>query len=147
MKQEECQNLATASEVTIIKAEIVFKIQTRLGTIVMISSKYLKWKKMSQANLNWKDGNKYFRGPLWDVEEINKLATGESGLTANNVINKEPTEHKIQYEMDEKLGKSFDNIEMAETAKSKTINAVAQSISKLASSNSKLTATIKKLTS
>ena len=49
--------------------------------------------------------------------------------------------------MAEKLGKSFDNIEMAETVKSETIDAMAQSIRKLTIINSKLTATIKKLTS
>ena len=49
--------------------------------------------------------------------------------------------------MAEKLGESFGNLAMAATAKSVTIDAMAQSISKIMSINSKLTATIKKLTS
>ena len=82
-----------------------------------------------------------------DVEDINKLTAGESGLTANNVINKQSTEKKVQNEIAKKLGESFDNITMAVTAKSKTLNLMAQSISKKRSSNYKLTATIKKMTS
>ena len=113
----------------------------------MISSKYLKWKKMSRANRNWKDGNKYFRAALGDVEDINKLNTVNSGLTANNVINKQSTEQNVRDEMADKLGKSFENLAVAATAKSKSIYAMAQSISKLARSNAKLAATIKKLTS
>ena len=48
--------------------------------------------------------------------------------------------------MAEKLGESFGNLAMAATAKSVTIDAMAQSISKIMSINFKLTATIKKLT-
>ena len=49
--------------------------------------------------------------------------------------------------MAKKLGKYFDNFAMEATAKSKTIDTMAQSISNLMSINTKLTATIKKLTS
>ena len=53
----------------------------------------------------------------------------------------------VRDNMAEKLGKSFDNLTIAATAKSETIDAMAQSISKLTSSNAKLTETINKLTS
>ena len=49
--------------------------------------------------------------------------------------------------MAENLGEYFENLAMAATAKSKTVDAMSQSISKLTSSNAKLTAKIKKMTS
>ena len=146
MKQEEFQKLAADSKVTISKAEIVLQMQTLLSATVMIISKYLMWKKMSRANLNCKYGKKYFRAALGDVEDINKLTIGESGLTANNVSNMQSTQQKVRDKMAEKLGESFDNLTMAVTEKIETIDAMAQSISKLTSSNYELTATIKKLT-
>ena len=91
MKQEEFQKLAADSKVTISKAKMVLKMQTHLGATGMISSKYLMWKKMSRANRNCKDRKKDFRTALRYVEDINKLATGESGLTSNNYINKQST--------------------------------------------------------
>ena len=101
-------------------------MQTHLDAMGMNSSKYLKWKKISQENRNWKDRNKYLRADLREVEYINNLTTGESGLTSNNVINKQSTEQKVWDKMAEKLGKYFDNLAMAATAKIKTINAIAQ---------------------
>ena len=49
--------------------------------------------------------------------------------------------------MAENLGEYFDNLAMAATANSETIDAIAQSISKLTSINAEFAATIKKLTS
>ena len=132
---------------TISKAEMVLQMQTNIGATGIIGSKYLMWKKMYGANRNWKDGKRYFRAALGYLKDINKLTTGKSELTANNVSNMQSTEQKFRDDMAKKLGKSFDNLTMAATAKSKTINTMAQSISKLTSSNSELTATIKKLTS
>ena len=126
---------------------MILQMQTHLGATGMISTKYLKWKKMSQAKRNYKDEKKYFRVALGYVEDINKLTTGESGITANNVSNIQSTEQKFQDEMAEKLGEYFDNIAMSSAAKSETINVMSQSISKLTSSNAELTAKIKKMTS
>ena len=95
----------------------------------------MKWKKISQENRNWKDRNKYLRADLREVEYINNLTTGESGLTANNVRNMQSTEKKFQDEIAKKLGKSFNNLAMAATEKSKIIDVMAQSISKITSSN------------
>ena len=96
MKQEECQKLAADIKVTISKAEMVLQMQTNIGATGMISSKYLIWRNMSWANQNWKDGKKYFRAALVDVEETNKLTTGKSGLTANNIRNMQSTEQKVR---------------------------------------------------
>ena len=52
----------------------------------MINTKYLAWKKKAIPERNWKDGKKYFRSELNDVEDINKLTTGEAGLTLNAAI-------------------------------------------------------------
>ena len=52
----------------------------------MVNTKYLAWKKKTLIERNCKDRKKYFRLALNDVEDINKLATGEAGLTANAVI-------------------------------------------------------------
>ena len=113
----------------------------------MNSSKYLKWKKISRAQRNWEDGNKYFRAALIDVEDINKLTTGESGLTANKVINKQYMEQKVRDEMAEKVGEYFDNLAMAATTKSENIDAMDQSISNITSSNDEVAATTKRMTS
>ena len=48
--------------------------------------------------------------------------------------------------MAEKLGESFDILEMAATAKNETIEILIKTISELTRNNSELTATIKKLT-
>ena len=58
MKQEEYQKLAADIEVTISEAEMILQMQTHLGATGMISTKYLKWKKMSQAKRNYKDEKK-----------------------------------------------------------------------------------------
>ena len=112
----------------------------------MINTNYLAWKKKALPEHNWKDGKKWFSSALNDVEDINKLTTGEAGLTLNVAIKQQYSEHKFREEMAEKLGESFVNLEMAAMVKNKTIYSIAQSISKITSANSKLTVTFKKLT-
>ena len=68
----------------ISEPEMVLQMQTHLGSTGMINSKYLKWKRMTKIEGNWKAGKKFFRAALGDVEDLNKLTTGEAGLTANN---------------------------------------------------------------
>ena len=78
---------------------------------------------------------------------MNKLTTGEAGLTANIASITRPSEEAVQNEYAEKLGESFDNLVMAATTKADTIDAMATSIGQLTTSNAALTASIKKLTS
>ena len=145
-KQEDCQKLAADSEVAISEPEMVLQMQTHLGSTGMINSKYLKWKRMTKTERNWKDGKKYFREALGDVEDLNKLTTGEAGLTANNA-SIQPIDQQVRNEYADKLGESFDNLVQAATSKADTLDAMATSIGQLTTSIAELTATNKKLTS
>ena len=60
---------------------------------------------------------KYFRAAISDVEELDKIPTGEAGLTTNAVVADKNTEQQVRKEMAEKLGESFVTLEMAATAK------------------------------
>ena len=152
-KQEDCQKLAADREVTINEADMVLQLQTHVGSTGMINAKYATRKKKSLTNRGWKDGKKYFRAALKDVSEITRLTMSESGLTTNSTVKKDNMEDKIREENMEKFGESFDTLTLAETMKSDTIEALAESISDLTKSNIALTeantdlaATNKKLT-
>ena len=123
------------------------KFQTHIGTTGIINTKYLAWKKKAIPGRNWKDGEKYLRSALNNVEDINKLTTSEAVLTAKAAIKQQDAKQKVRKEMADKLGESFENLEMVATVKNETIELLAKSISELTSSNAELAATVKKLTS
>ena len=116
-KQEECQRLAADGEIPISEAEMVMQVQTHLGATGLINTKYLVWNKKATAERKWVPEKKYFRAAISDVEELNKLTTGEAGLTANAAVSDKNTEQQVSEEMAEKLGDSFDTLAMAATSK------------------------------
>ena len=122
------------------------QFQTHIGTTGIINTKYLAWKKKAIPGRNWKDREKYLRSALNNVEDINKLTTGEAVLTAKAAIKQQDAKQKVRKEMADKLGESFENLEMVATVKNETIELLAKSISELTSANVKLTTTVKKLT-
>ena len=122
------------------------QVQTHLGATGLINKKYLAWKKKAAAERKWAPAKKYFRATISNVEDLNKLTTDEAGLTANAVVANKNTEQQVREEIAEKLGESFDTLEMAATVKNNTIEIPVKTISELTSNNSELTATVKKLT-
>ena len=60
---------------------------------------------------------KDFCAAINDVEGLNKLTTGEAGLTANAVVADKNTDQKVCEEMAEKIGESFDTLAMEATKK------------------------------
>ena len=119
--------------------------EVHLGATGLVNTKYLAWKKKASAERKWAPAKKYFRVAISNVEELNKLTTGEAGLTANAVVANKSTEQQVREEMAEKLGESCDTLAMAATEKNETIESLIKTISELTSTNSELTATIKKL--
>ena len=99
---------------------MVMQVQTHLGATGLVNTKYLAWKKKAAAECKWAPAKKYFRAVISDVDELNKLTTGEAGLTENAAVADKSTEQQVREEMAEKLGESFDTLDMAATAK-KTI--------------------------
>ena len=85
-KKEECQRLAEDGKITISEAEMVMQVQTHLGAMGLINTKYLTRKKEAAVEHKWAPAKKYFRAAIIIVEELNKLTTGEASLTANSVI-------------------------------------------------------------
>ena len=144
--QEECQSLASDGKITINKAEMVMQVQTHLGSTGLINTKYLIWKKNSVVKRKWDPAKKYYRAAISNIEELNKLTTGEAGLTSNVVVADKNTEQQVRKEMAEKLGESFDTLTMAVRAKNDTIKSLTNTIIELTSNKSELTATIKNLT-
>ena len=144
-KQEEFQRLAADGKIPIIEAETVMQVQTHLGATGIVNTKYLAWKNKAAAELKWAPAKKYLCVAISDVEELNKLTTGEAGLTANAAVADKSINKKVCEEMAEKLGESFDTLAMAATAKNDTIESLIKTIIELTSTNSELTATIKKL--
>ena len=124
---------------------MVMQVQTHLGATGLVNTKYLAWKNKAAVERKWAPDKKYFRAAISNVEELNKLTTGEASLIANAVVANKSTEQQVRKEMAEKLGESFDTLAMAATAKNETIEILIKTISKLTSTNSELTATIKKL--
>ena len=125
---------------------MVMQVQTHLGAMGLINTKYLAWKKKAAVERKWATAKKYFRAAISDVKELNKLATGKAGLTANAVVADKNTEQQVREDMAEKLREPFETLEMAATAKNDTIKRLIKTISELTSNNSEVTATIKKLT-
>ena len=120
-KQEEFQRLAAGGEIPISEAEMVMQVQTHLGSTGLVNTRYLAWKKKAAAERKCAPAKKYFRAAISDIEELNKLTTGEAGLTANAVVANKSTEQQVREEMAEKLGESFDTLALAAIAKNDTI--------------------------
>ena len=76
---------------------------------------------------------------------MRKLTTGKAGITANAAVANQSTEQQVHEEIEEKLGESFDTLNMAATAKNDTIEILFKTTIKLTTTNSAPTATIKKL--
>ena len=65
---------------------MVLQVHTHLVATGLINTKYLAWKKKAEAERTWAPAIKYFHAVISDVEELNKLITGEAGLTANATV-------------------------------------------------------------
>ena len=87
----------------------------------MVNEEYKAWKKKPLADKTWTNAKKHFWEALDDIEGIQKLTTAGGGLMANSAKLKN-VEDKVQVEIAEQLGKSFDNLTMAATAKTDIIN-------------------------
>ena len=122
------------------------QVQTHLGATGLVNTKYLALKKKAAAERKWAPAKKYFRAEISNVEDMNKLTTGEAGLTEKAAVANNSTKKKVRKEMAEKLGESFDTLAMASTAENDTIESLIKTISELTSNNSEFTATIKRLT-
>ena len=78
---------------------------------------------------------KYFRAALSDAEELSKLTTGKTGLTANAAVANKSTEQQVCEDISEKLGESFDTLAMAAMSKNDTIESLVKTISELTTTN------------
>ena len=146
-KQEHCQLLASDGGVPISDANLVMQLQLHIGKTGTVNTAYTKWKQKPMADRSWTIAKTFFRKALGDAEEINKLTTGEAGLTANSVVKKrEATEEKVREEMQEQLGEAFDSLAMAATAKNETIDNLVASVAALTATNAKQNTQIIKLT-
>ena len=136
---EDCQKLASDSEVPITEADMVVQPQTHLDATGMINGKYLKWKANPLNSRGWNPANIWFCDALNNVDSINKLNAGKAGLTANAVVGRSNSESLIRQEMQPDLGESFDTLAMAAVAKNETFDSLTRSISDLTAANAKLT--------
>ena len=75
------------------------QVQTHLGATRLVNTKYLAWKKKAAAECKWAPAKKYFLAAISDVEELNKLTTGKTGLTANAAVADKRTEQQVSKEM------------------------------------------------
>ena len=146
-KQERCQRLASDGGVPISEASLVQQLQLHIGKTGLVNTSYTKWKEKPKPQQTWIAAKIWFRKALGDAEDINKLTTGEAGLTANSVIKKTAaTEEKVREEIQDQLGDAFDNLAMAATAKNDTIDNLVRSVSQLTATNAKQSEQIIKLT-
>ena len=58
----------------------------------MMNGKYLKWKSKRLNNRRWKPAKIWFCNALTDIDAINKLTSGEAGLTANAAVGRSNSE-------------------------------------------------------
>ena len=100
------------------------------------------------ADRTWTEAKRFVRKALGDAEEINKLTTGEAGLTANSSVTKkrEETKEKVREEMQYQLGKAFDSLAMTARAKNETIDNLVSSVAELTATNAKQNSQIIKMT-
>ena len=74
---------------------MVMQVQTHLGATGIVYTKYLAWKKKAAAERKWAPAKKYFCAAINDFKELNKLTTGEAGLTANAAVPNKNTEQQV----------------------------------------------------
>ena len=75
------------------------QVQTHLGSTGIINTKYHAWKKKATVEHKWAPEKNYLRAMISNVEELNKLTTGEAGLTANAAVVDKNTEPQVRKEM------------------------------------------------
>jgi hypothetical protein len=143
-KQEKCQKIAADGGVPISETDMVLQLQLHVVKTGMVNSAYTKWKKERDRDRTWKKAKVWFRKALKDVETINKLTIGETGLGAHSAIKRENVEEKVREEIQDQLGSAFDNLAMAATAKNDTIDQMVNTIAKLTNTNATLTEQLKK---
>ena len=143
-KREKCTKIAADGDVPIGEADMVLQLQFHLAKTGMVNSAYTKWKKQPTANYMWKISKTWFQKALKDVEAVNKLATREAGLIANEVIKKKHTKDKVRNEIQDQLGDALNNLAITATAKIDTIDKMANSIAELTATNAKLREELKK---
>ena len=83
-------------KIPISDAEMVIQVQTHLRTTGLINAEYLAWNKKAAIERKWAPAEKYFRAAISNVEEMNKLTTGESVLTTNAVVSDKDTEQQVR---------------------------------------------------
>ena len=140
-KQEKCRKIAEDGKVPISEADMVLQLQLHLGKTGMVNTAYTKWK--SASNRTWTNAKTWFRKALREKEDINKLTTGEAGLTANSVVKTKAAE-RVREEIQDQLGDAFDNLAMAATSKNETIEKMVDTIKELTETNAILTEQLKK---
>ena len=92
---------------------MVLQVKTHLGSTGLVNTKYLA----VAEERKWDPAKKYFRTAISDVEELNKLTTGEAGLTANSAVSDKSTEQQVREDMEEKFRELFDTLAMTATEK------------------------------
>ena len=120
---------------------MVLQLQLHLGKIGMVNTAYAKWK--SASNHTWTNAKSWFRKALQEKENMNKLTTGEAGLTANSVVKKKAAE-QVREEIQDQLGDALDNLAMAATSKNEIIKKMVDTIKELTETNAILTEQPKK---
>ena len=108
---------------------MVLQVQTHLRATGIVNTKYLAWKKKAAAERKWGPAKTYLCAAISNVGELSKLTTGEAGLTANSAVTNKSIEQQVREEITEKLGESFDTLDMAATAKNDTIESLVKTIS------------------
>ena len=115
---------------------MVLQLQLHLGKTGMVNTAYTKWK--SASNCTWINTKSWFRRALQEKKDINKLTTGEEGLTANLAVKKKASE-QVREEIQDHLGDAFDNLAMAATSKNETVKKMVDMIKELTETNAILT--------
>ena len=84
----------------ISEASLVQQLQLHIGKTGLFNTSYTKWKEKPKPEQTWIAAKIWFRKALGDAEDINKLTTGQAGLSANSVIKKRAvTKEKVREEM------------------------------------------------
>jgi len=120
---------------------MVLQLQLHLGKTGMANTAYTKWK--TATNCTWTNAKSWSRKALREKEDINKLTTGEAGLTAKSVVKKKAAE-QVREEIQDQLGDALDNLAMAATSKNEIIKKMVDTIKELTETNAILTEQPKK---
>ena len=142
---QKCQKISEDAGYKITEPEMVLQLQTSLGATGLMNEEYKAWKKKPVTDRTWKKAKRHFRTALADATGIQKLTTAGSGLMANSALKQTRTpapkaiEDKVRLEIAQQLGESFDNLALAATMKSDTIDSLTRSVADLTATNTKLT--------